>query len=60
MENEINKTIELLKIQKTNLIKEIENNKDDNERNINYIKNITHLIQESQKYFNLLNQKNKE
>ena len=57
MENEIYKTIELLKEQKSYLMNEIENNKNNLEKNIEYIKNITFLDNEIQKYFSMLNNK---
>ena len=57
MENEIYKTIELLKVQKSYLMNEIENNKNNLEKNIEYIKNITFLDDEIQKYFSMLNNK---
>ena len=57
MENEIYKTIELLKTQKSFLMKEIENNKNNLEKNIEYIKNISFLDDEIQKYYSMLNQK---
>ena len=55
MENEIYKTIELLKTQKSFLMKEIENNKNNLEKNIEYIKNISFLDDEIQKYYNNYN-----
>ena len=57
MENEIYKTIELLKVQKSYIMNEIENNKNNLEKNIEYIKNITFLDDEIQKYFSMLNNK---
>ena len=57
MENEIYKTIELLKVQKSYIMNEIENNKNNLEKNIEYIKNISFLDDEIQKYYSMLNQK---